>query len=343
MIESKIKWDVIEKLNKEQGLLSKTFFYGLPEVTDPVHTAIATDDVIVQPKWNVSDKIFVSTTIVGSFYSKRGNPNHPITPEEIYNSAREACLAGAPVLHLHVRNEDGYNRLDPKLYREILTPLKKEFPDVMFDCCLVPRYEGDWERMIEMLESGLIDVTPVNTAAAYCGDMLLTKAPHICVQKARLIQQNGMIPQIAVYSDGDIDNADRWLIKTGIIETGIPGKPTHWCVLPALPGGSPMNSPVAMVETFMHIHNRIKEIDKDAVIMVCAAGRASSYLATLAIILGLHIRVGMEDTVWKWPHKDEKIVSNAQHFLEFKQLCALLGREVATPNDYRKLIGLPLK
>jgi len=343
MIETKIKWDVVEKLTKEHGLLSKTFFYGLPEVTDPVHTSIATDDVIVQPKWNIPEKVVISTTIVGSFYSKRGNPNQPITPEEIYNSAREACLAGAPLLHVHVRNKDGYNRLDPAMFKQIIGPLKKEFPEVMFDCCLVPRYEGDWERLIEMCESKLIDVTPINTTAAYCGDMLLTKAPHIIVQKARLVQQNGIIPQIAVYSDGDIDNADRWLIKTGIVETGIPGKPSHWIVLPALPGGSPMQSPVGMVETFMHLHNRIKEIDKDAVIMVCAAGRASSYLATLAVLLGLNIRVGMEDTVWKWPHKDEKIANNANHFLEFKELCKLLGREVASPNDYRKMIGLPLK
>ncbi len=338
MIETKIKWDIIEKLNQEHGKLSKTFFFGLPEITDPVNTSVATDDVIVQPKWKVPEQIAISTAIVGSFYSKRGNPNQPITREEVYNSAREACQAGAPIVHIHVRNEQGYSRLDPELFREVLTPLKKEFPDVMYDACLVPRYEGDWERLIEMLEEHVVDVTPINTVAAYCGDMLLTKPPHVIIQKARLVQQYGVVPQIAVYSDGDIDNADRWLIKTGIVES-----PSHWISLPALPGGSPMQSPVGMVETLMHIHNRIREIDKDAVIMVCAAGRASSYLATLAVLLGLHIRVGMEDTVWMWPHKDEKIQNNAEHFKKFKLLCELLGRRVATPNEYRKMIGLPLK
>ncbi|MBS7527273.1 3-keto-5-aminohexanoate cleavage protein [Fusibacter paucivorans] len=343
MQTNKIRWDVIEQLSKEHGMLSKTFFYGLPEVTDPVHTAVATDDVIVQPKWDISDKVVISTAVVGSFYSKNGNPNQPITPDEIYNSAREAILAGAPIIHIHVRNEDGYNRLDPKLFNQVIGSLKKEFPDVMFDCCLVPRYEGDWERMLEMLDSKLIDVTPINTTATYCGDMLLTKAPHIIIQKARLVQEHGIIPQIAVYSDGDIDNADRWLFKTGLVETGATGQPSHWLILADLPGGSPMPTKSGMVETFMHLHNRIKEIDKDAVIMVCASGRASSYLATLAVLMGCHIRVGMEDTVWKWPHKDDKIENNAKTFLDYKQLCALLGREVASPNDYRKLIGLPLK
>ncbi len=335
MIKSKINWDVIERLNKEHGLLSKTFFYGLPEVTNPVNTSVAVDEVIVQPKWDVPDKVVISTAVVGSFFSKRGNPNHPITPDEIYDSAREVCLAGAPVVHVHVRNEQGYNRLNPELFRKVVGPLKKEFPDVMFDGCLVPRYDGDWERLKEVLQDKIFDVTPINTAASYIGDMLLTKPPHVIIQKAVLVQEHGVVPQIAVYSDGDIDNADRWLIKTGVIE-----KPAHWLILPALPGCSPMNSPTGMVLSLMHRAHRIREIDAGAVIRGGAAGRASSYLATLAVLLGLHIRVGMEDTVWMWPHKDDKIDNNANQFKKYKQLTGLLGREVAAPNDYRKLIGL---
>ena len=104
-----------------------------------------------------------------------------------------------------------------------------------------------------------------------------------------------------------------------------------------------MNSPIAMVEGLLHLYGRIKEIDKDAVVMVCAAGRASSYLATLAILLGLHMRVGMEDTVWMWPHKDQLIQNNAEHFKHFKLQCEMLGREVASANDFRKMLGIPVK
>ncbi|MPM22710.1 hypothetical protein SDC9_69168 [bioreactor metagenome] len=60
-------------------------------------------------------------------------------------------------------------------------------------------------------------------------------------------------------------------------------------------------------------------------------------------MMGCAIRVGMEDTVWKWPHKDEKITNNADHFKMMKQLVTLLGREVATSNEYRRSIGLPEK
>lgn len=336
---NKVNWDKIEEYKKIDPSFTCIWNpYGLPEIVDPIHTAFATQEVNVQPKWKTPDKIAISTTITGAFHSNRINPNHPQTRDEIYNSAREACLAGSPIVHIHVRDKDGYNVLDPDLYHSVIDPLREEFPMTVFDGCMVPFQTGEWEKMIECFKTGLLDVTPINTVAAYCGDTLFCKPPHVMIEKTRLCQEYGIKPQIAIYSDGDIDNADRYLIKTGLLE-----KPYHWIILPTLPGGSPMQSCRSMVYGFMHLHDKIKEIDPDSVIMVCAAGRASSYLATLAIMMGCQIRVGMEDTVWKWPHKNDMIKNNAEHFTQMKQLVQLLGRDVATPNEYRKEVGLPEK
>ncbi len=56
--------------------------------------------------------------------------------------------------------------------------------------------------------------------------------------------------------------------------------------------------------------------------------------------MGLHIRVGMEDTVWMWPHKPEKIANNLQMFENAKLLAQVVGREVATSAEYREMVGL---
>ena len=90
----------------------------------------------------------------------------------------------------------------------------------------------------------------------------------------------------------------------------------------------------------MHFTNRIKEIDEDSQIVVCASGRPSTYLTTLALLLGLHIRVGMEDSVWKWPHRDEKIKNNLETFLATKQIVELLGREIIEPDEWRKMLKM---
>jgi 3-keto-5-aminohexanoate cleavage enzyme len=309
--------------------------FGFPEACDPTYSAFLTKDVDIQPPWDIPDKVIISTAVVGGFFSKRNNPNLPITADEIYQSARECCIAGAPVIHVHVRDEKGYNVVDLNLFHQVIDPLRKEFPNVVIDGCLVPHFPEDWEKIVTAFKDGLLDTTPINTTATYCGDLLFAKPPHVIIEKTRLCQEYGVKPQIAVYSDGDIDNADRYLIKSGLLE-----KPYHFIILPALPGCSPMPNAKGMVENLMHLNNRIMDIDKDSQVMVCAAGRASSYLAALAVLLGLDIRVGMEDTVWKWPHKNDKIQRNADQFLAFKQLAGLLGREVGSPDDYRKKVGL---
>jgi 3-keto-5-aminohexanoate cleavage enzyme len=336
--ENKVNWDVVKSLGEQYGFRAISNFFGLPEICDPSHSVLVDPEVDIQPAWKIPPKVAISTAVTGAFHSKRTNPNHPVTIEEIYNSARECCQAGAPIVHIHVRNDMGYNALDPDLFHKVIDPLRAEFPNTVFDGCLVPDDQAAWERMQVVLKDKLLDVTPINTVATFCGDTLFTKPPHVMIEKTRLCQEHGVKPQIAIYSDGDVDNAARYLIKSGLLED-----PLHFIILPALPGCSPMPNETAMVENLLHLRNRILDVAPEAVIMVCAAGRASSYLATLSMLLGLNIRVGMEDTVWKWPHKDDKIENNAEQFLMYKQMAGMLGREVTTPNEYRQMIGLPVK
>lgn len=343
----KINWEAVEMLTEQFGSTAKTFFYGAPagwddpKTCDLKHTIVADRSVDIQPRWNVPDKIVVSTALTGSFFRKSDNPNQPVTVDEIYTAGKEVCEAGGQVIHIHVRDDNERNVIDIDRFEATIGRLKSEYPDRMFECCIVPRYPGDFEKMLYMLDRGLTETVTVNTVAAYIGDMLQTKGPQVCIKKTKAIIEHGCKPRIAVYTDGDIDNANRWLIAPGLIDKH--SSPTHWGILPAMPGCSPMHNPVQMVEGLLHLQQRIKDIDPDAVIQVCAAGRAGGYLANLAAILGFNVRIGMEDTFYKYPHKDEVITNNAQHFREFKQVCQWLGRDIATPNEYRAMIGLPLK
>jgi 3-keto-5-aminohexanoate cleavage enzyme len=341
MAKDKVNWEYVNEwkkdvnpLGKKEDFKSITIPFGLPEIVDPIGTKYGIG-VEVQPAWKIPRKVLVCQTIVGAFYSKRGNPNHPIEPEEIRDQALACLEAGAPNVHIHVRDKDGYNTLDPELFHFVIDPIRKSYPDRLVCGCMVPERDGAWKRMIEVLQDGLLDQTPINTTACYVGDSLIAKPPHVIIEKTRICQELGVKPQIAVYSDGDIDNAHRYLIRTGLLE-----KPYFWIVLPTLPGGSPMHNPKAMVEVLMNYCNRIKEIDEDSQIVVCASGRASVYLTTQALLLGHHIRVGMEDTVWRWPHRDEMIKNNLEIYQATKQIVELLGREIVSPDEWRKLLGM---
>ena len=333
---NRVNWDKVQELCKEYGTTALFRRYASFEGVDPTHTALALDDVDIQPPWDVPRKVAVTTAIVGAMNNKRFNPNHPMTPEEIYNSAREAALAGAPSLHIHVRDEEGNSVLDPDMFHQVIDPLKKEFPDVVIDGCMVCNTQRDWEIMQDLLKERLFETTPVNTNATYNGDMIFCKPPHVMIEKLRLCQEYGVKPQVTFYSSGDMDNANRYLIRTGLLE-----KPYNFLLLFGLPGCSPMNSPRDMMQTLLNTYYQIMDMDPDSRIMVCAAGRASSFLAAQAMLMGLNIRVGMEDTVWRYPHRNDKIVTNAQQFREFKTMAELLGREVMNAREYRNYMGLP--
>ena len=220
----------------------------------------------------------------------------------------------------------------------MIEPLKEEFPDLAVDGCLVAALDGEWEKMIEVLDAGLLDAVPINPTATYVGDSLFVKPVPVLLEKTRLIVESGARPLIACYTDGDVGNADRFLFRSGLVEPG-----ASWLILPALPGCSPMENPRQMVAGLTRIAAAIYDVDPEATILVCAAGRATMSVVTVAAALGLHVRVGMEDTVWLWSHREDLVDSNVQ-FLELaKQLAGVLGREVATQTEYRELVGLPAR
>lgn len=308
--------------------------YGLPTVLDLEHSAY--HDNPISQKWDIPEAMIVSVAITGAFFQHDQNPHQPLTPNEIRDSARECALAGASSLHIHVRDDDGFNVLSPERFHEVIAPLHEEFPTMAIDGCLVPALAGEWDKMQEVLDSGLLDAAPVNATATYIGDSLFVKPAPVLIEKTRLINACGSKPEIAVYTDADVSNADRFLIKSGLIGPG-----AAWVVLPGLPGGSPMNNTRQMVEGLPRLVNAIRDVDPTGVIIVCAAGRAAMHVATLAALMGLHIRVGMEDTYYKWPHRDDIIGSNLETLRLGQQIAEVVGRRVATPEETREIMGLP--
>lgn len=307
--------------------------YGLPAILDPSHTAFHEGEI--QRRWDVPTEIVVQSAITGAFFRKEENPNQPITTAELLQSARECVLAGASAIHLHVRDDKGYNTLSIERFQEVVGPLREEFPGIFIDGCYVCALRGEWDEMKRALKLGVLDAVPINTTAVYTGDSLFAKPVPMMLEKTRLVLEAESKPIIAVYADADVNNADRYLFRSGLLEEG-----QIWCVLPSLPGCSPMENPFQMVEGLLRFVRLIRDTDPKAKILVCAAGRASSYLATVAVTLGLNVRVGMEDTVWKYPHSNDKLESNVQAFTSTKTIVENLGLTVASYDRHSSVMGL---
>ena len=287
-------------------------------------------DLREQPKWDVPEKIIVKAALVGTPIKRTTNPHQPYTTDEIRKEAIGCIEAGATSIHFHPREDDGSVVLDPERYldklRRIIEPIKETYGDkVIIDGCTATlAFPGE----AALIKSGLFEEAPVNCYSV---------APRRLVEaEAQIMQENGVKPQIATYCDGDIDRAKRWLIDADLVE-----KPLYWIIVPAyITGCTPMPNPIAMAQSLIWQVSRIREIDSESVIMVCMSGRPSSYLSTQAMLLGLHVRVGMEDSIYRWPHKEDLIDSNATVVAGTIRICEALGRQVATADEHRGLVGL---
>jgi len=291
-------------------------------------------DVATIPKWNISGKITLGVAVTGSFIDKRQNPNQPITTQEILKEVITCIEAGASWIHFHVRDRKGRNIGNVEEYRKIVNPIKEKYGDKVFiDGC--PLFGKNFQEACAPVTEGLFEVGIINPVCTFVGENVRYISPPAIRAQCEYFQALGKKVKVSVHDTASIDNINRFLIRPGLLQ-----KPYYFGILCDLPGMFYMPNPRAMVEGLTLLVNRLKELDSDCKISVNASGRASMYLATLAILMGLDVRVGTEDTIWKYPHRDEKLKSSLEAFQIAKALCDLLGRKVASADEIRKGLGI---
>jgi len=304
-------------------------------------------DLEMQPKWKIPDKVCIQATISGggAGFTKKHNPNHPINLDEIRDSAEECIKAGASVVHFDNQpaggeggqteqfclTKDGKEvALGSDSYMYVVKPLLEKYGRERL-CPHINCLRGTYQQAMEVVTNGVTEISYINPS----------NSPTWMVTTAKLFKEYNIKAELVIHSSAKIDLAERNLIRTGVMPN-----PNLWIILPGLLIQWPrrlhdyLPNERAMCQDLLFLVERIREIDPNPFIVVCCVGRATRYLTTLGLLLGLHIRVGMEDTAWKYPHKDEKIKSNAEEVREAIQIARLLGREVMTPNEYREAVGL---
>jgi 3-keto-5-aminohexanoate cleavage enzyme len=289
----------------------------------------------LQPKWDVSPKIAINAAVSGRF-------EKTTSLEEYVDAASSVIEAGACGVHIDfswMTDKQG-RRLDRDIppveaYTAVLEPLRARFGNdfvpnlnvlhgTTFDMCMSPA------------RAGLTEVAPCAPG----------HPEAFMVPAIEALEAAGVKPELAVHSSGEIELAKRKLIDTGILK-----KPYNWLLLYGLPfnvgrtlvSGTWVSDAQDMTQHMFLMVDQIRKIDPTSVISVCAAGRATLYMTTLATMMGLHIRIGTEDTPWKYPNSDEHLKDNLEMFNMARDIAGLLGRTPATANEYRALVGKPTR
>ncbi|MDG6929210.1 MAG: 3-keto-5-aminohexanoate cleavage protein [Nitrososphaerota archaeon] len=306
------------KFTEEVGALSRDVRLDFREVAD----------------WDVPEEVVITVAPVGAFVDKEQNPNQPTTPEEIAAAFVASVEAGAAGIHVHARNEAGRPSAEARHFRLIVDPVRKKFgKNVVIDGgCMTGK---TFQETITPITEGIYDVGIVNPTTGLLGRTIRGMLPGTMVAQAEYYREHGVRPMIDIHDASSIGNAKRYLIDTGVVP-----RPCMWHLLPGIPGTFHMESPRAMVKGLLYLVESIREIDDHPFILVSEAGRPSTYIMALAMLLGLNVRVGMEDVVYKYPHKKQMVKSNVELVQNAVQVAEALGRRPATGLEYRRMIGM---
>lgn len=293
----------------------------------------------VQPKWDIPEKIGISCAVSPRF-DESSDHGHVASSVEAYIDEASAVIEeGAYAVHIDftwVTDEKG-RRLDQlppvEAYQMVLEPLRKRH-GYSFMSDLNVLNGSSFEECMSPAVAGLAETAPCAPG----------HPEAFMVPAVQTLFENDVLPQVAIHNSGEIE-----LFKRRIIDRGLLTKPVFWGFLYGLPfdvgrtllSGNMVMDADDMVRQLMLMLHQVRKIDPDAEFIVCAAGRATMYMTTLATILGLHIRVGTEDTQWKYPNSDETFASNLEMFKRAKDIAALHGRTPATANEMRALFGRP--
>lgn len=268
------------------------------------------------------EKLIITACLTGAEVTRELQPNLPITPDEIAEAAYEAYKAGASIVHVHARKNDGTPTQDKEIYREIKEKIAAKC-DVIFQ----PSTGGAvWHSAEERIQPVYIkpEMASLSTGTCNFGSDVFMNTEEYIETFARVMKENGVKPEIEIFERGMIDNALK-LVKKGLLTM-----PIHFDFVMGVPGAIPGN-PRDLVYL-------VNSIPADCTWTVAGIGRAELPLAVMAIAMGGHVRVGFEDNIFY--SKGVLAESNAQLVARIARISKECGRDIATPKEARDILGI---
>jgi 3-keto-5-aminohexanoate cleavage enzyme len=268
--------------------------------------------------------VIITAALVGAEVTREQTPYLPITPDEIAEEAVRAWQAGAAVVHLHVREPDGRPSQRAALFDAVLREIRARC-DVIIQVST-----GGALGMSVDERCGPLTVTPppdmatLNAGSCNFGDDVFMNPRGVIEEIARRIRARRIVPEVEVYEAGMIDNA------LDLARAGLLALPCHFDFVLGVRG--------AMAARADNLRFLAGSIPSGCHWTVAAVGRHEFPMVEEALLLGGHVRVGLEDNIYI-----EKGVL-AKGSFELVAKAAALARErgvaVASVGEAREILGI---
>jgi uncharacterized protein (DUF849 family) len=275
-------------------------------------------------EYELAEKLIIKLAPTGMIPRKEDTPFVPIIPKEIISDTRKAYELGVSAVHVHARNGEGKPTHEKSYFIEIIEGIRDKCPDIIICTTTSGRTTPQVEHRVEVL-----DLNP-EMASLTLGSMNFPKQPSVNSLEtiktlASIMRDKGIMPELEVFEPGFINTA-KYLVKKGFLK-----KPLHFNLLLGSLGSMP-----AGVKDLAYL---VESLPPDSTWAATGIGRFQTQINIASILMGGHVRVGIEDSIYyNYPRKE--LATNVKLVKRIVKIAKELGREIATPYEARKILGL---
>jgi len=274
--------------------------------------------------------LVINAALTGIVPTKAETPHVPMTPEEIAADASSCAEAGASIVHVHARDAEGNPTYEKDVYRDIIRRIRASEPELIVCASTSGRVFPDPQLRGEVLllrGKARPDMASLTLGSFNFPTTISPNPPQTITHLAKLMRDRGVVPELEVFEAG-MANYGAYLLRKGIIPDD--RRPYFNIILASL-GAARAN--------LSSLHNILECLPGSAVWSVGGVGRFQLPITTVSIAMGGGARVGLEDTIY-YDSQKTKLATNRQLVERAVRIAQELGRDIATPKEAKKLLGL---
>ena len=288
-------------------------------------------------------KVIVTVAPTGGMATKKMNPNLPTQPQEIADDTYRCYNAGASVVAVHARRPDDQATCDPAIYSHI-NRLIRDKCDIILNNSTGGGIDGDmvreldnglweiqWEERLKGMQGDGVEMCTLDAQtviASFGGKEILVATPPSRIRQiAEMMKARGIKPEWEVFGLADIVQDVQRAINEGLDDA------PHFINI--VIGANAFQG--ALPYTPRLLQAMVDHLPRDTVFNVSAIGAAQLPAAMNSLLLGGHVRVGLEDNLY---YRHGELATNVQLVERLVRMVREMGYEPATPAEAREIIGL---
>lgn len=268
-------------------------------------------------------KLMITIAPTGNVPTKADNPHVPITPAEIAEDVYQCYQAGASIAHLHARDNEGRPTADPMVFAEIIRCIKDKC-DIVIQISTGARGGTSMEERAAPLALEP-EMASLATGSSNFPYQINANSPELITHLCKVMLERNIKPEIECFDVAMITNGE-YLANKGLLKT-----PMHFNLV--------MNVPGSVKGTPKNLFHMVEMLPDDATFSVMGVGNAHVQMVALGLALGGGVRVGLEDVLY---YKPGVYATNLMLVERVVAMAKAYGREIASPDEARDMLGLPV-